>query len=188
MRSQSWKAAARVPAPAVRGRPRWFGRRGRRARGGDAGAGAEGALVGQVEGAGAGAEDLAKPVGGEVDPGGVRVDRHALAAPAGESGTSTSGPRWSSGSMAKCQPPGPAGSMGRARRGRRRAGSSPGRGGTPGGVQAAARDLRHHVRGRVEDVLVGRGARGASLGVYWGQDSAAGAGCLPAKGLREGGE
>ena len=46
----------------------------------------EGALLGQVEAAGAGGEDLADPVGGEVEEGGVGEDRHALAAPAGEVG------------------------------------------------------------------------------------------------------
>ena len=46
-----------------------------------------------------------------------------------------------------------------------RAGVARGRAGVE--VQAAARDLGHHVRGRVEHVLVGGGA-GAGLGVHGG--------------------
>ena len=147
------------------------------------------ALLGQVEAAGAGGEDLADPVGGEVDGGGVGEDRHALAAPAGEVGDEDVGAEVELGLDGEVPAAGAAGAAldGPSRRPamrkvarewrERRAGVE---------VQAAAGDLGDHVRRRVEDVLVGGGAGGRAWVFMRSEDSAAGAGCHPgARGLAE---
>ena len=92
--------------------------------------------------------------------------------------------------MAKCQPPGPpapplervveAAGHAEARAGvaRRRAGVE---------VEAAVGDLGDHVRGRVEHVLVGRGAAGAGLGVHAGRIARRGRGVTRRRACGSGG-
>lgn len=129
----------------------------------------EGALFGQVEAAGSGREDLADPVGGEIGEGRVGEDRHARAPPAGEVGDQHVGAEVKLGLDGEV----PAGGAGRAAAGplveatghaEGGAGMAQRRAGVE--MQAAVRDLGDHVRGRVEHVLIGRGARGAGLGVH----------------------
>ena len=75
------------------------------------------------------------------------------------------------------------GRRGRPERAVELAGHAEGGAGVAGGragveVQAAAGDLGDHVRGRVEDVLVGRGAGGAGLGVHGARIARRGGGVI----------
>ena len=115
--SSSFRAAIRVQAPSRRAkasRVRATGSTNQRwptpARGVDA------ALVGQVDPPGARAQDLADPVGREVEPGAIGTGRHPLAAPAGEVGDEDVGAEVQLGLVE--DPPAAGAARGRCRRGR----------------------------------------------------------------------
>ena len=158
--SSSFRAAIRVQAPSRRAkasRVRAMGSTNQRCA--TPALRVDAALVGEVDAAGARAQDLADPVGREVEPGRLRVGAaSARGASPPRSGTSTSVPRCSSGSSMIHQPPGP---PRRCRTGppsstpSADAGAGMARGRARMQVQRALDQLGDHVLRGVEDVLVG---------------------------------
>lgn len=122
---------------------------------GDAVGAVERALLGQVEAAGAGRQDLADPVGGDGEEGDVGVDGHPLAPPAGEVGDEDVFAEMELRLDGEVPSFGPDSTEATGQMEFRAGDGRPGEGVD---VQVAPGDLRDQVRRGVDDVLIGRAA------------------------------